>query len=60
MTPGLSYYWAGGREQCEDNKWDEAKKKELNTHIVKWGRHSGAWPQDGEPRGLNVTPLYRW
>ena len=25
MTPGLSYYWEGAREQCEDSKWDEEK-----------------------------------
>ena len=25
MTPDLSYYWEGGRELCEDNKWDEKK-----------------------------------
>ena len=28
MTPGLSYYWEGAREQCEDSKWDEKKEKE--------------------------------
>ena len=28
MTPGLSYYWEGAREQCEDNEWDEGKRKE--------------------------------
>ena len=26
MTPDLSYYWEGGREECEDNKWDEKKR----------------------------------
>ena len=32
MTPDLScYHWEGAREreQCEDNKWDEEKKKEV-------------------------------
>ena len=24
VTPDLSYYWEGAREQCEDNKWNEA------------------------------------
>ena len=27
MTPDLSYYWEGAREQREDNKWDEERKK---------------------------------
>ena len=27
MTPDLSYYLEGAREKCEDNTWDEAKKK---------------------------------
>ena len=27
VTPDLSYYWEGEREKCEDNKWDEEKKK---------------------------------
>ena len=22
VTPDLSYYWEGAREQCEDHKWD--------------------------------------
>ena len=31
VTPDLSYYWEGGREKCEDNKWDEKETKK-NTH----------------------------
>ena len=33
VTPDLSYYWEqGGREYCEDNKWDGGKKNEtLNS-----------------------------
>ena len=27
MTPDLSYYWEGGREQCEDSKWNITKGK---------------------------------
>ena len=27
MTPDLSYYWEGAREWCEDNKWNEEKKR---------------------------------
>ena len=38
MTPDLSYYWEGAREQCEDNKWDEEKEKKKrrnhNTAIL--------------------------
>ena len=26
VTPDLSYYWEGAREQCEDNEWDGEKK----------------------------------
>ena len=26
LTPDLSYYWAGAREWCGDNKWDQEKK----------------------------------
>ena len=24
MTPDLSYYWEGAREECEDKKWGGA------------------------------------
>ena len=27
VTPDLTYYWEGAREQCEDIEWDEDKKK---------------------------------
>ena len=27
MTPDLSYYWEGEREQYEDNKWDGKNKQ---------------------------------
>ena len=27
MTPDLSFYWEGAREECEDSKWDEKKKR---------------------------------
>ena len=25
MTPDLSYYWEGGCEWCEENKWEEKR-----------------------------------
>ena len=28
--PGLSYYWEGEREKCEDKKWDEERNKKKN------------------------------
>ena len=27
VVPDLSYYWEGGREYCEDNKWDEEERR---------------------------------
>ena len=32
MTPDLSYYWEGAREWCEDNTWEEERKKKLQRH----------------------------
>ena len=26
VTPDLSYYWEGAREQCEEHKWDGQKQ----------------------------------
>ena len=33
MTPDLSYNWEGAGEQCDDNKWDREKKKNVWARI---------------------------
>ena len=42
MTPGLSYYWEGAREWCEDDRWDEEKKnaaKKVNCYYHTQQQH---------------------
>ena len=34
MTPNLSCYWEGEREQCEDNKYGKGMKARMPHHCI--------------------------